>query len=173
MPDLFSLAVRLTGNPADAEDLVQDTMMRAYRSWNSYELGTDCGAWLRTILKNEFVDRWRRKKNRAEPVAGAKWKVVSRRAYGLELPTGPARFGRPDTSIFGEMIDIQVVEALEGLPPKFRGPVMLVDLYGLSHEEAANQLAVPLGTVKSRLHRARRKLREGLSEYARTRGYGG
>ncbi|MFB6240856.1 MAG: RNA polymerase sigma factor [Gemmatimonadota bacterium] len=174
LPRLHGLAVRLTGSEAEAQDLLQETMIRAYRGWNTYELETDCGAWLRTVLRNCLRDRYRRERRRPESVSPEKWQGrVSRRALDLEAATGSARFDRPDAAPFRDMLDMRVRRALETLAPTFRATVVLIDLEGLSYEEAAEQLAVPVGTVKSRLHRARRRLREELPDYARPGGYGG
>lgn len=166
LEELYGYGLRLTGgDEAEAEDLVQRTMLRAYRSWDTYDLGTNCGAWLHTILRNCFVNEYRKKSRDRATVPYEK--VEGHTRFDGE----GAPFERPDRDLFGEMIDDEVVGAIEDLPEIFRVPLVLVDLEGLSYGEAAESLGVPVGTVKSRLHRARRRLRDELADYAREMGY--
>lgn len=172
LEDLYGYARRLTGGEeADAEDLVQVTMLRAYRAWDTYELGTNCGAWLRTILRNCFVNRYRQDSRRPESAAYEDLEGVSSHDGDSDLPDADAPFERPDEAFFREMIDDEVIEAVEGLRDEFRVTLVLVDLDGQGYEEVAEALGIPVGTVKSRLYRARRRLREELTEYAREMGY--
>lgn len=172
LDDLYGFALRLTGGEeADARDLVQVAMLRAYRAWETYELGTNCGAWLRTILRNSFVNRFRKEDRRPESAAYEDLEGVSRYDGESALPGSPRTFDRPDEAFFDEVVDDEVVEAVEDLAAEFRVPFVLVDLDGLSYEEAADELGVPVGTIKSRLYRARRRLRERLAEYGREMGY--
>lgn len=172
LEDLYGYALRLTGGEeADAEDLVQVAMLRAFRAWDTYELGTNCGAWLRTILRNCFVNRFRRDSRRPESAAYEDLEGVSSYDGDSDLPDAEGPFERPDAAFFDEMIDGEVVEAVEGLRDEFRVTLVLVDLDGQSYEEVAEALGIPVGTVKSRLYRARRRLREELTDYARDMGY--
>lgn len=172
LEDLYAFALRLTGgDEAEAEDLVQTTMLRAFRSWETYELGTNCGAWLRTILRNAFVNRFRKDQRNPESAAYDDVQGTSRYDGNTDLPGSPEGFDRPDLSFFEEIIDGEVVEAVEELAAEFRVPLVLVDLDGMSYRDAAEELGIPEGTVKSRLYRARRRLRERLVGYAREMGY--
>lgn len=163
---LFHFAMRLTTDPVDAEDLVQDTMVKAFRFFSSYEKGTNAKAWLFRILKNSYINQYRRKSKRPSEVD---YDEVS--TYYETV-----RADQTDTSdlqdrLYREMLDDTVTRALESLPEDFRSVVMLCDVDGYTYEEIANMLDVPIGTIRSRLHRGRNLLRAALSEYAGRRGY--
>lgn len=150
---LLRVARSLTGNPADAEDVVQDTLLRAFRSIDRFD-GRHPRAWLLTILRNANVNRTRR-----------------RRPELLRDPDEPARTladddstPGPEATVVDPVYDERVADALDALPDKFRSVVELVDLDALSYEDAAAVLDVPLGTVMSRLHRARKRMRDRLVE---------
>lgn len=163
LPALFGLALKLTGGDrAAAEDLVQDTLLKALRRWDTYEPGTNCRAWLMAILRNEFLSGCRRRKRRGTSLDFEdldEWLHVE----GQSLPDAeealPVR------------LDDEVADAVHGLPEHFRRPVVLCDLMGLSYAEVAEHLGVVTGTVKSRLYRGRRALRSRLRGYAREMGY--
>ena len=161
---LYGRALRLTGgDEARAQDLVQETVLKGWRAWDSYESGTNCRAWLLTILRNTFVNEFRQRKSRPDPVA---YDEVEERPVWTELQNED-----PAGEFFDRIIDDEIVQAIEDLPEEFRVTLVLSDLEGLSYEEVSEELDVPLGTVKSRLYRARRRLQRELYDYARSMGY--
>lgn len=160
---LYSVALRLTGSPADAEDLVQDALSKAYRSWDKYELGTNCRAWLITILRNTFINQFRKKSRQPNPV---QFDAVEDFSVFESV-----REEDPEGSFFHRIVDEEVKRAIQELPEEFRTPVVLSDVEGLSYQEIAEILDVPVGTVKSRLFRGRRRLQKRLYEYALEMGY--
>lgn len=161
---LYGLALRLTGgDEARSEDLVQDAVLKAWRNWDSFELGTNCRAWLMTILRNTFINEFRRDKSRPNPV---EFEEVAERPPGDNLFEAD-----PEGRIFERIIDREVIEAIQGLPDDFRLPVVLSDIEGLAYQEIADLLDIPVGTVKSRLFRARKRLQEELYGYAVEAGF--
>jgi RNA polymerase sigma-70 factor (ECF subfamily) len=169
MPSLYSAALRMTRNPADAEDLVQETYLRAYRGFGGYTEGTNLKAWLYRILTNTFINRYRAKKRRPEETEfdDVEDFYLYRRLGGLE----EARAGR---SAEDELMDLfpeqEVKEAVESLPENFRLAVLLADVEGFSYKEIAEILDIPIGTVMSRLHRGRKALQKRLYDFAAERG---
>jgi RNA polymerase sigma-70 factor, ECF subfamily len=169
MPSLYSAALRMTRNPADAEDLVQETYLRAYRGFGGFTEGTNLKAWLYRILTNTFINRYRAKKRRPEETDfdDVEDFYLYRRLGGLE----EARAGR---SAEDELMDLfpeqEVKEAVEALPENFRLAVLLADVEGFSYKEIADILDIPIGTVMSRLHRGRKALQKRLYEFAAERG---
>ncbi|HSL79038.1 MAG TPA: sigma-70 family RNA polymerase sigma factor [Pseudolabrys sp.] len=174
MPHLdavFRFAFRLTGSSADAEDLVQETYLRAYRSWHRYEPGTRAKSWLFTICRNAFL-RQRQHDSRRDEIM---LKAVNDHG-SLDLGTETALFMAPhqqdpEGSFFFSVIDGEVLAMIDRLPAEFREVVLLSDLEGIPYAEIAQQLDVPIGTVKSRLFRGRRLLQERLYLYATESGY--
>jgi len=160
---LYRVALRLTGNAADAEDLVQETMLRAYRSWDTFTLGTNAKGWLLTILRNLFINEYRRKRRHPETVD---LDTIEPFAVFDEIQEDD-----PQGAFFDRIVDDEVLRAVDQLPEAFREAVMLSDMEGLSYEEIAKVLDVPVGTVKSRLYRGRRMLQSKLYEYAVSMGY--
>src|SRR5215210_5728868 len=155
---LYRVALRLTAGPSRAEDLVQDTRLKAYRSWRQYRPGTNAKGWLLTILRNTFINDYRRRK--LEPVA-----------TDLELVEPHAIYRAieevdPEGAFFSQIVDDKVLEAIDALPPDFREVLVLSDMESMSYGEIAEALKVPVGTVKSRLFRARRLLQASLYQYA-------
>lgn len=166
---VYRFALRLTnGNRDDAEDLVQETFLRAHRSWHQYERGTHARSWLFTICRNAFLHRRDLARNRKE-----------RSATELEthldaIPTEPAgNVGDydPERNFFHGLIDDEVVAAIDGLPADFKDVLVLSDLGDLRYAEIATVLDIPVGTVKSRLFRARNLLQDQLREFAARSGY--
>ncbi|MEM8922406.1 MAG: sigma-70 family RNA polymerase sigma factor [Actinomycetota bacterium] len=156
---LFSRAVRLTTNHSDAEDLVQETYLRAYRSYGTFRPGTNLRAWMFRILTNAHINRYRARERRPEETALD------------ELEDGFAAVGADVASPHGrsaedELLDdlsmSEVLEAVEALPNAYGETVLLADVEGFSYREIADRLGVPIGTVMSRLHRGRRALRDKL-----------
>lgn len=138
-------------------------MLRAWRSWETYETGTNCRAWLMTILRNTFVNEFRQQQRRPDPVD---YDAVDERPVWSQLKEED-----PSGDFFDRIIDDEVVRAIENLDEEFRVTLVLSDVDGLSYAEIAEQLGIPEGTVKSRLYRARRRLQEELYDYARSMGY--
>ena len=159
---LYRVARRLTGEPADAEDLVQEALLKAWRGWAGFTPGSNARAWLLTILRNAFVSRWRsrRREGTSVPLDDAE-PFLAARGNGEEDPGG--RF-------FDQLMDAKVTQAVEALPDEYREAVVLSDLEGLPYAEVAEVLGVPVGTVKSRLFRARRRLQRTLHDHAVERG---
>jgi len=163
-PGLVRLGYVLTGSPPVAEELAQETMLRAFRFFHLFEPGTNCRAWLLTILHNTFRNQYRASR-------------LERGQVDIDEP-GPASEAteaslsetNPETIVLSEMMDQEIVDALRELPEEFRSAIVLVDLQELSYEEGARALGCPVGTVRSRLSRGRRMLERKLAAYARERG---
>lgn len=163
---MYNFALRLTSDPSDAEDLVQDTIVKAFRFFSSYEKGTNAKAWLFRILKNSYINNYRKQSKQPNQVD---YDEVSEFYETI-------RADRTDTSdledkMFRELVDDDISQALEELPEDFRTVVLLCDVEGFTYEEIANMLDVPIGTIRSRLHRGRNLLKAQLKEYAEKRGY--
>lgn len=163
---LYSFAVRLCRNRDDAQDIVQETFLRAFRFFDSFEPGTNCKAWLFRILKNTYINKYRHDAREPETV---EYDVIeefyeSVRADYTESTNGEEKF-------FASMLGDEVTAALDSLPEDFRTAVVLCDIEGCTYEEIAAFLDCPIGTVRSRLHRARSMLAARLAEYAKTRGF--
>jgi RNA polymerase sigma-70 factor (ECF subfamily) len=161
---VYHAALRWTREPADASDLVQETYLRAYRTFDSFEAGTNAKAWLLTITYSIFVNRYR--KRRREPYAVS---IEDLGEWHDALVAPPA--DHPEAQLGKERMAAEIEQALEKLPELFRSAVLLVDVDELSYEEAASALGCPVGTLRSRLHRARKLLLTALSGYARRSGY--
>lgn len=160
---LYRVALRLSGNASDAEDLVQETMLRAYRSWERYTPGTNAKGWLLTILRHLFINEYRRRSRHPETVD-----VDTIEPFALFQEVQEED---PQGAFFDRIVDDEVLRAVDQLPEAFREAVTLSDVEGLSYEEVAKVLDVPVGTVKSRLYRGRRLLQAKLYEYAVSMGY--
>jgi RNA polymerase sigma-70 factor (ECF subfamily) len=169
MDALYSAALRLTRNPADAEDLVQETYLRAYRGFEGFRDGTNLKAWMYRILTNTYINTYRAKKRRPDEVEldGADDFSLFHKVGGLEA----ARAGRSaETELLEALPDDAVKAAVEDLPDQYRIPVLLADVEGFSYKEIAEIMDTPIGTVMSRLHRGRRQLQQRLWNYAQARG---
>ncbi len=160
---LYRVALRLTGNPADADDLVQETMLKAYRAWDQYEKGTNAKAWMLTILRHAFINEYRRRTRHPETVD-----VDSIEPYAV-FPE--VQDEDPQGAFFDRIVDDEVLRAIDQLPEVFRETLVLSDVEGMSYQEIAGILEVPVGTVKSRLFRARHLLQGKLYDYAVEMGY--
>lgn len=173
---VYRFALRLAGSPGEAEDLVQETFLRAYRAWDQYTPGTRAKSWLFTICRNAFLRERERDVRRDELVAEAAHEEAGASApaggAGGEMPlfAGGADYD-PEGDYFRGIVDDRVLAAIDGLPVDFREAVVLSDLQGLSYQEIADVVGVPIGTVKSRLFRGRKVLKEQLYEFARESGY--
>ena len=169
MPSLYTAALRMTRNPADAEDLVQETYLKAYRAFGGFTEGTNLKAWLYRILTNTYINSYRAKKRRPEEsdIDDLENFYLYRRLGGLEGATA----GRSaEDEVLDHFTESEVKEAIEALPEQFRMAVLLGDVEGFSYKEIAEILDVPIGTVMSRLHRGRRALQKRLYEFGRQRG---
>ncbi len=168
---VFRFAFRLTGSAPDAEDLVQETFLRAYRSWHRYEPGTRAKSWLFTICRNAFL-RQRQHETRRDEVMLQAVDHTGSTDTGLEAALFmPAHQHDPEGNFFFSVIDEQILRMIDRIPMEFREVVLLSDLEGMAYAEIAEQLDVPIGTVKSRLFRGRRMLQERLYGYATESGY--
>ena len=168
MDALYNFALRLTTDPNDAEDLVQDTIVKAYRIFSSYEKGTNAKAWMFRILKNSFINNYRKTSKKPSQVD---YDEVS--SYYESIRAERTETSDLESLMFREMMDDDLSEALTRLPEDFRTVVLLCDVDGYTYEEIANMLDVPIGTIRSRLHRGRNLLKTELLEYAKKRGYTG
>ena len=168
MDALYTAAMRLTHNSADAEDLVQETYLKAYRAYGGFEEGTNLRAWLYRILTNTFINTYRAKKRRPDEtdIDEVEDLYLYRRLGGLEAATA----GRSaEDELLDWFTDTEVKEAVESLPEQFRMAVLLSDVEGFSYKEIAEILDIPIGTVMSRLHRGRKALQRQLYEFASAR----
>lgn len=164
---LYGGALRYTKSPAAAEDLVQETMLRAFASWHQFDPSTNCRAWLFRILSNSFINGWRRKTKEREVLDGEQAGTHGDRFYCRE---SAGSWAHPEHAYFDRNLSPTVVRALGELKPEFRMVVELSDLQGLTYREIADALEIPIGTVMSRLFRARQQLKAKLEEHARQFG---
>lgn len=156
---LYRVALRLTGDPSAAEDLVQNAILRALKGWSSFRPGSNARAWLVTILRNQFINGWRSRRRAPQQVDVE------------QVPEAPdLNDPDPEGRFFSDLIDDEVLAALEALPDDFREVIILGDLEGLPYAEVAEALDIPVGTVKSRIFRARRILQGQLRRYAEETG---
>jgi len=169
MQALYTAALRMTRNPADAEDLVQETFLKAYRAFDRYEDGTNLRAWLYKILTNTFINSYRAAKRRPEKadVEDVEDLYLYHRIGDLQS----AGVGRSaEDEVFEHFTDDEVKKAIESLPEAFRIAVLLADVEGFSYKEIADITEVPIGTVMSRIHRGRKALQKALLDFAVARG---
>jgi RNA polymerase sigma-70 factor (ECF subfamily) len=168
-PQLYSAALRMTRNGADAEDLVQETYLKGYRSFATFEEGTNLRAWLFRILTNTYINAYRAKQRRPEETELDTIEdfYLYRRIGGIEEALA-ARSAEDE--LMDVFTDDEVKQALEDLPESFRLPVLLADVEGFSYKEIAEMLEIPIGTVMSRLHRGRKAMQKALYEFAEERG---
>ena len=163
---LYNYALRMTANPDDAKDLVQETFLKAYRFWDKYEKGTNIRAWLFRIMKNSYINRYRKEKK--EP-ATVDYDEIQNFYNTIRYESSDPN--DLQEKIFGGLLEDDVARAIESLPEDFRTVIILCDIEGLMYEEIAEFVDSPIGTVRSRLHRGRKMLRDKLFEYAKKRGY--
>lgn len=163
---LFTYAMYLTNDHEQAKDLLQDTYMKAYRYYNKFERGTNARAWLYRILRNTFINEYRRVQRLPDLVKFDE--QISSYKMSNHLNAGVDEIlQRADTELFGD----EVSEAISALPEKFKSVIVLRDVQDLPYEEIADALKIPIGTVRSRLHRARALLFAKLKDYARSHGF--
>lgn len=165
MPSLYSAALRMTRNVSDAEDLVQETYLRAYKGFHSFQEGSNLKAWLYRILTNTFINRYRAQQRRVDESP-----MDENEDFSLYRHLGELDVSRASNSAEDELLSLfssaEIVEAVESLSDNFRLPVLLADVEGFSYKEIAEILDIPVGTVMSRLHRGRKALQKMLYEFA-------
>ncbi len=167
MSSLYSAALRMTRNPADAEDLLQETFLRAYRGFGGFEQGTNLKAWLYRILTNTFINSYRARQRRPDETELDDIEELYLYRHLSDL----AGLGRSaEDELMDWFTETEVTEALEALPETFRMAVLLADVEGFSYKEIAEILDIPIGTVMSRLHRGRKSLQKRLYDFAIARG---
>ena len=166
---LYSAALRMTRNPADAEDLVQETYLKAYRAYHTFQEGTNLKAWLYRILTNTYINKYRKDSRRPSEVdLGTVEDMYLYRRLGSEESAEAAR--TTEDRVLDGLVESEIKQAVEELPESFRMPVLLADLEGFSYKEIAEILDIPIGTVMSRLHRGRKAMQKRLWEFAKQRG---
>ena len=163
---LYTMAIRLARNPDDANDLLQETVLRAYRFFHQFESGTNCRAWMLTILFNNFRNGYR-KSSREQPASSPE--EFERKVENESLRTDPAG-SNPEAMLSALGMEGEVETALASLPGEFRDAILLVDVEELSYQEVSEVLNVPIGTIKSRVSRGRALLRDTLANFAKERG---
>ncbi|MEE9905503.1 sigma-70 family RNA polymerase sigma factor [Chlorobium sp.] len=163
---LYNYALHLTMNPDDAEDLVQETYLKAYKFFNSFERGTNCKAWLFKILKNNYINRFR--KNSREP-GKVDYDLIKDFYHSIKDVRSDT--SEAESDYFHSLMHEEVYQALQSLPEEFREVIQLCDIEGFTYEEIANMVESPIGTVRSRLYRGRKLLRGQLETYARKYGF--
>ncbi|MAQ17680.1 MAG: RNA polymerase subunit sigma-24 [Sandaracinus sp.] len=160
LDELYGAAMRLTRSPADADDVLQEAMARAWAFWERYEEGTNVRAWMHRILFNTFVNGYRRKKRERE---------ILTQVHRERVPE--PFWSHPEPGVITDQLGDEVQEALASIPDTFRQAIELVDIGGASYRDAADTLGCPVGTIMSRLHRGRRLLGAQLRDYAIEEGY--
>ncbi len=170
MDQLYAAAMRMTRNPADASDLVQETFVKAFASWSSFTQGTNLKAWLYRILTNTYINIYRKKQR--EPFQGTLDELEDWQMGGAESTTA-SHSRSAEAEAIDRMPASVVKDALQEIPEDFRLAVYLADVEGFAYQEIADIMKTPIGTVMSRLHRGRRMLRELLADYAAERGIAG
>jgi len=157
MDAVYRSAYRMLGNESGAQDLVQDTYLRAYRFFDRFREGTDCRAWLHTIMRNTLINKVNSERRQPQTIPLSKMEEC-----GMELEISI----NPEDRIYGELVDHDIIAAIDELPDVFRAVFLLSYVEGFSYKEIADRLGCPIGTVMSRLHRGRKLLRAKLQSYA-------
>jgi RNA polymerase sigma-70 factor (ECF subfamily) len=167
LDQLYAAGLRMTRNPADAQDLVQETFVKAYSAFGQFQQGTNLKAWLYRILTNTFINTYRKKQR--DPYSGTIDELEDWQLGGAESATTTSTRSAEAEAI-DHLPDTAVKDALQSIPEDFRLAVYLADVEGFSYQEIADIMKTPVGTVMSRLHRGRRLLRDKLTDYAKERG---
>ena len=169
MDQLYAAAMRMTRNPADASDLVQETYVKAYSAFGQFEQGTNLKAWMYRILTNTFINGYR--KNQRNPYQNTIDDLEDWQLGSAETLTQSRSTRSAEAEAIDHLPDSDVKDALQSIPEDFRLAVYLADVEGFAYQEIADIMKTPVGTVMSRLHRGRRLLRDRLADYARDRGF--
>ncbi len=170
MSPLYSMAVRLTRRPSEAEDLVQETLLRAYRFYDKYEQGTNFKAWLFRIMKNAFINRYRKSVREPETVEFSAIEDGLERIVDTSFRGTREAGSDPERVFMDGVVDGEIEAVIATLPEEYRMVFLMAVVEEMSYKEIAAALSCPIGTVMSRLHRARRLMQSGLMEFARKRG---
>jgi RNA polymerase sigma-70 factor (ECF subfamily) len=163
---LYNYALKISGNSDDAQDLVQETYYKAYRHFDKFQSGTNSKAWMFMILKNSFINEYR--KSKREPY---KLDYEQIQNFYENVKSDRGQTNNLDKEFYNDLLDDELTEAIDQLPTKMREVFLLCDLDGNSYEETAELVGCPVGTVRSRLHRARHMLQETLFDYAKDKGF--
>jgi len=166
MDTLYNFAIRMTGDPDEADDLVQETMLKAFRFFDKFEKGTNCKAWLFRILKNTYINEYR--KISKEP---NKVDYDDIQNFYENIKASDVKSQHYEEDAFSRLLDDDISSAITQLPEDFRTVIILSDIEGFTYEEIADFIDCPIGTVRSRLHRARKMLYAKLYDYAKSKGF--
>lgn len=166
MDALFNFALKMTGDSDEADDLVQETYLKAFRFFDKFEKGTNCKAWLFRIMKNTYINKYRKETKEPDKVD---YEEVEN--FYENIKPSSTDSAHLEKDIFDNLLDDELSEAINSLPDDFKTVVILCDIEGFTYEEIADFIDVPVGTVRSRLHRARKMLFTKLQKYASERGY--
>jgi RNA polymerase sigma-70 factor (ECF subfamily) len=166
MDSVYNFALRMTGDEDDADDLVQETFLKAFRFFDKFEKGTNCKAWLFRILKNSFINDYRKQAKEPDKVD-----YEDIQNFYETIKSDEIEFNHYEHDAFTNLLDDEISKAIKELPEDFRTVIILSDIEGFTYEEIADFVDVPVGTVRSRLHRARKMLYSQLYDYAREKGF--
>lgn len=166
MDALYNFALQLTQDSDDAADLLQETYIKAYRFWDKFEKGTNCKAWLFRIMKNSFINFYRKNTKSPEKLDYDEIEEIYETIKSDEQ--NPHNL---DREIYDNVFDDEIMKAINSLPEEFKTVLLMCDVEGMSYEEIADFMDIPIGTVRSRIHRARKLLAVKLYDYAKSRGY--
>lgn len=166
MDAIFNFALKMTGDSDEADDLVQETYLKAFRFFDKFEKGTNCKAWLFRIMKNTYINKYRKKKKEPDKVD---YEEVEN--FYENVKPSSTDSAHLEKDLYDNLLDDELSEAINSLPDDFKTVVILCDIEGFTYEEIADFIDVPVGTVRSRLHRARKMLFTKLQKYASERGY--
>lgn len=166
MDALYNFALRMTGDSDDADDLVQETYLKAFRFFDKFEKGTNCKAWLFRILKNSYINDYR--KHSKEP---SKVDYEDIENFYENIKSSDVKSNHMEEDVYSNLLDDDISAAITSLPEDFRTVIILSDIEGFTYEEIADFVDCPIGTVRSRLHRARKMLYVRLHKYAQEKGY--
>jgi len=166
MDSVYNFALRMTGDEDDADDLVQETFLKAFRFFDKFEKGTNCKAWLFRILKNSFINDYRKQTKEPDKVD-----YEDIQNFYETIKSDEIGFNHYENDAFTNLLDDEISKAIKELPEDFRTVIILSDIEGFTYDEIADFVDVPVGTVRSRLHRARKMLYSQLYDYAREKGF--
>lgn len=166
MDALYNFALRMTGDGDDANDLVQDTFLKAFRFFDKFERGTNCKAWLFRIMKNTFINSYRKKTKEPDKVD---YEEVEN--FYENVKPSSTDSAHLEKEIYDNLLDDEISSAIASLPDDFKTVIILSDIEGFTYDEIADFIDCPVGTVRSRLHRARKMLFAKLQNYAAEKGY--